>query len=246
MFRKGKVLFEPSIIPPKPDGSCPKYPARPEGEYEVFSFVTPENDEIRIKARELMEQSGGMDPVKTCFDFVSLNIDYVSDMERHGMVEHWSLPCETLKDETGDCEDSSWLLDSLLLATAAIPDYDGEKVFPGEARVPLGRHGVTGHAWVEVLTDRFGGPEAWHILESTSDSPLELGKNVHTLEDGYRNGYAPEWYVYNHRADLVGDTGLYDRWPRVIEMQDEGMQHEPQEPRRGIVRRVVRAGWNYF
>lgn len=114
-------------------------------------------------------------------------------------MEYWAFPSETLQRKLGDCEDTSFLLASLLLASR-IPNRN--------VRVVLGSYDYVGHAWVEVLTE--GG---WYILESTSDKELIPEDNAIVQQKGYQMGYLPELYIYQHSCDRIGRIGLYDRQP---------------------------------
>ena len=176
---------------------CPLYRARPEGFYRVNQFITPNDSSVYNKARELIRYYENK--IEACFNFVSISIRYVSDKRQYGYGEYWAFPSETLRYRVGDCEDTSFLLASLLLASG-IPDEN--------VRVVLGRYNYVGHAWVEVLTN-----EGWYILESTSDRELTIGYNALKQREGYQRGYSPELYVYHHSCEQVGRRGLYDRQP---------------------------------
>lgn len=192
---------------------CPKLWVRPDGKYRVTDFITPEADEIKAKAEELIAEGGGVDILRACFNFVSREIEYVSDLKTLGHREYWLYPRETLGRKKGDCEDTSFLLASLLLASG-FGDSD--------VRVPLGKYGRWpfggGHAWAEVFTDElptWAGIDGWYILESTSDESLKMGENAQSIDDGYNRvfkKYSPELYVYrDHYESVPGKSGLYDR-----------------------------------
>ncbi len=192
---------------------CPKLWVRPNGEYRVNDFITPEADEIKAKAEEIIAEEGGVDILRACFNFVSHEIKYVSDLKTLGHSEYWLYPGETLGRGEGDCEDTAFLLASLLLASG----FENMDV-----RVPLGRYGRWpfggGHAWTEVFTDElptWAGIADWYILESTSDEPLKMGENARSIDEGYNRffkKYSPELYVYrDHCEPGPGKSGLYDR-----------------------------------
>lgn len=195
---------------------CPTYPARPEGEYLVRSFLTPESPEIIAFARDLMEKNGWTDdPLLVFSNFVNVYIRYISDKKQHGIPEYWSFPCETLKRLIGDCEDVSWLLASLLLATQHLDDIEGTGLniyADNMVRVPLGAFQGNGHAWVDVLTDLFTGEWGWYTVEPTSDDELLLDTNAWTVEYAISMGYEPELYVYREICEqVVGNAGCYKR-----------------------------------
>ncbi len=194
---------------------CPTYPARPEGDYFVYSFLTPENKEVIAMAQKLMEENGWRDdPLMVFFNFVR-TIKYVSDRKQHGIPEYWSFPCETLKRLKGDCEDVSWLLGSLLLATQYLDELQGSglNVYADDmVRVPLGAFQGNGHAWVDVCTDLFTGDWEWYTIEPTANDKLSLDSNAWPVDYAIRMDYQPELYVYREICEqIVGNVGCYKR-----------------------------------
>lgn len=191
---------------------CPTHPARPFQNIVVSKFITPNNPRIQAKAREIIGSSDRTRDgiVVACFNFVSEYVEYVPDKWQHGWPEWWLLPEETLREGIGDCEDSSFLLDSLILSAFYLSKTGGEK----DSRVAIGvvstNRGTGGHAWVESLYGNMGG---WHILESTSDSCFEIGKNAVTIEQGYQAGYKPEWYIYLNDCEQASRQPLYKHYP---------------------------------
>jgi hypothetical protein len=75
-------------------------------------------------------------------DWVGNNIKYKTDLEVHGVSEFWQFPNETMQLKTGDCEDFSILLCSLLRADGWAPD---------KAYVIVGEQDGMYHAWVRVI-----------------------------------------------------------------------------------------------
>lgn len=100
------------------------------------------------------------------WDYVAKKITYVYDKEAHGLPDFWMLPEEVLTLGKGDCEDSTFLLCSLLLASG---------ISPFCVRAELGRvydengNLLGGHAW-SVYLDELG---KWRLLESTLDKVPE-------------------------------------------------------------------------
>lgn len=192
--------------------TCPTHPARPFENIIVNKFVTPYNEEIIQKATELLNNSDKTREgiIVSCFDFVSKHVKYIPDKWQHGYPEWWMLPRETLKSGIGDCEDSSFLLDSLILSTFHLSSM-GSKY---DSRVAIGivstSRGTGGHAWVE---SQYGNLNEWHILESTSDSFFKIGENVITTREGYNLGYQPEWYIYEDGCEKVSSQPLYKHYP---------------------------------
>jgi transglutaminase-like putative cysteine protease len=120
----------------------------------------------------------------SCFNYVSQQISYITDRQNYRFEEHWAFLVETLQRGMGDCEDTTFLLASLLLASGIDTNI---------VRVAIGLFQNQGHAWVEVNTTDLG----WIILETTSNDYYQLGRNIHRIQDGYSCGYRPMAYVYN-------------------------------------------------
>jgi len=137
-------------------------------------FVRPDDPLVQAVARKIIEKLGAQDSManrlREAYNFVTLNIRYVSDMTQFHYEEVWQMPDSTLKRRMGDCEDLSFLLCSLLRALGV------------DARMVFGVYKGVGHAWVYAEADGVGG-----ILESTSGQPFTgfadpAGYNV---EEGY-------------------------------------------------------------
>ncbi len=107
------------------------------------SFITPEDQNvIELKNKILKDK-----PILTVNwmalrDWVGNNIRYRSDNEIHGIMEYWQFPNETIQLRTGDCEDFSVLLCSLLRADGWSPD---------NVHVIVGEKNNQYHAWVRVI-----------------------------------------------------------------------------------------------
>jgi hypothetical protein len=128
----------------------------------------------------------GFDDIR---DWVATNIHYMSDEERWGR-DYWQTPEETLLYRTGDCEDFSILLCSLLRAYG----IDAEQVY-----VALGVDGEEdGHAfliedwnhdgeWQRIEPQapaQFSSRHTWFGL-SNSDSRLDEYKITAAFNDQY-------------------------------------------------------------
>ncbi len=135
----------------------------PTTESEFTSYITPDCPSVK----EVLQGIVGLPPYELSqagFDairnWVANNIRYASDQERWG-GDHWQTPEETLMYRTGDCEDFSILLCSLLRAYG----IDAERVY-----VALGTDGGDdGHAF--LIEDWYSNGD-WRRLESQASAQL--------------------------------------------------------------------------
>ncbi|NWF77588.1 MAG: transglutaminase domain-containing protein [Chloroflexi bacterium] len=99
----------------------------PKTESEFKSYITPRCPQVVGTLRSILGDppyeisQTGFDDIRT---WVANEIDYISDEKRLG-GDHWQTPEETLRLGTGDCEDFSILLCSLLRAYG----IDAERVY---------------------------------------------------------------------------------------------------------------------
>lgn len=174
---------------------CGTYPAR-NHETVLNSFITPCEQVVKETAGYIINtlvRDSIADRVAAAFNFVAVNIVYTSDKRQFGKSDFWQYPNETLgqvfTDSNinrmyGDCEDSSFLLASLLLAMG-IPSQN--------VRVGIS----TVHAWVEVKLGRI-----WYFFETTDDKEMDgfvIAKNV--VNKSYI--YDVKVYVY-HKGCYYG------------------------------------------
>lgn len=94
--------------------------------YEIREFIQPDDPDVIALYHEI-----GPD-VWACVDWVCRNISY-----REDPWEYWSFPAETIRQGSGDCEDSAFLTCSLL------------RNF-NNAYAVLGTLGGYGHSWCVV------------------------------------------------------------------------------------------------
>jgi hypothetical protein len=127
------------------------------------SYITPECQTVKEALESILGDPPytlsqcGFDDIR---DWVADNIAYKSDKERWGK-DYWQTPEETLAYRTGDCEDYSILLCSLLRAYG----IDAQRVY-----VALGVDGEDdGHAFVTEDWYRDG---EWRRLESQAPAQL--------------------------------------------------------------------------
>lgn len=139
---------------------------------DIRQWITEErNEEMKTALNTIPYLPTLIDKLEGSFDkralliwnYVITNCTYVYDKEAQGLSDFWQFPEETLKIGNGDCEDSSYLLASLLLASG---------ISPFCIRVCLGTvyqkgQELGGHAF-PVYLDEAG---KWRLLESTLDDP---------------------------------------------------------------------------
>jgi hypothetical protein len=135
----------------------------PTMESELKSYITPECQSVKEALQNILGDPPyelsqvGFDDIR---DWVADNIEYKSDKERWG-EDYWQTPEETLSYRTGDCEDFSILLCSLLRAYG----IDAEQVY-----VALGVDGgEDGHAF--LIEDWYQDGE-WRRIESQAPAHL--------------------------------------------------------------------------
>jgi hypothetical protein len=148
--------------------------------------------------------------------YVSENVEYVQDKVAMGMPDFWQFPAETLTLQKGDCEDTSFLLASLMLASG-ISDHC--------VRVVLGKvissKGSFGHAWV-VYQNEEG---VWCLLESTLDKiPLQMPVADAFAEPGIKNQYQPQFCL--NRAHLWWIASVKMSIAEYIKMRDTKTQFD--------------------
>ncbi|MBU4502898.1 MAG: transglutaminase family protein [Nanoarchaeota archaeon] len=114
-------------------------------------------------------------PFNAALNYIHQKIRYVQDDSRWQRPDYWQFSAQTLRLGTGDCEDTSFLLASILLAMGIKED---------DVCVVIGRWHGGGHAWVEVLSD-----SKCYILESTSGG-------LHECNEKRILGYEGDLKVY--------------------------------------------------
>ncbi len=125
---------------------------------EFKSYIRPESPPVREVLQEVLGNPPyelsqvGFDDIR---NWVADNIDYKSDTEQWSVDDRWQTPEETLSYRTGDCEDFSILLCSLLRAYG----IDTEHVY-----VVLGVDNE-GHAHAFIIEDWYLDGK-WRRIES--------------------------------------------------------------------------------
>lgn len=174
---------------------CGTYPAR-NHEIMLNSFITPNEPVVKETAEYVINtlvRDSVEDRIVAAFDFVAVNVIYTSDRAQFGKGDFWQYPNETLgrvfTDSNiirmyGDCEDSSFLLASLLLAL----DVPSQSVRVGISEV---------HAWVEVKLGNI-----WYLFETTDDKELSELIPARSIV-GKGSVYGVKVYVYNGGCKYV-------------------------------------------
>ncbi|MHC1578559.1 MAG: transglutaminase domain-containing protein [Dehalococcoidia bacterium] len=143
----------------------------PATESEFQSYVMPECSSVEHALRDILGDppyvlsQAGFDAIR---DWVAANTDYVSDQKRWG-EDYWQTPEETLAYHSGDCEDFSILLCSLLRAYG----INATRVY-----VVLGADaGKDGHAF---LMEDWNQDGEWRKVES--QAPAQVSSRYPWLE----------------------------------------------------------------
>lgn len=167
---------------------CRTYPAR-NHEVVLNSFLTPDEYSVRDTASRIADtliRDTIEDRVSAAFNFIVSNITYTYDKKQFGKDDWWQYPNETLGSVLtdsvvnkmyGDCEDSSFLFASLLLALG-VP----------KSQVRVGISSV--HAWVECKLGNI-----WYLFETTNDSVSETFIPASSIVSSFYV-YAVKIYVY--------------------------------------------------
>lgn len=121
---------------------------------------------------------------------VAEKIKYVHDSEKQKKEDFWLFPSEISKLCEGDCEDGSFLLVSLMMASGISPFC--VRVVLGEVFDEKGKS-LGGHCW-PIYKNEMGD---WCILESTLDKiPSRLPEADKLAEAGQYFRYVP-YYCFN-------------------------------------------------
>ncbi|MDH5779634.1 MAG: transglutaminase-like cysteine peptidase [Candidatus Bathyarchaeota archaeon] len=131
-------------------------PRSPESVNLKKLFITPDDPIVRNTVDNIMRNKFILYPGWMAIkDWVAGEIEYSYDSTSHGTRNYWQLPRETILSGSGDCEDFSILMVSLLRAA-------GWSV--NEAYVVVGCDTDGCHAWVRLNVDIIG----WQNLEPQS------------------------------------------------------------------------------
>jgi len=142
-----------------------------ENEDLVKLFVTPrEPSLVALKDDVLKESLLNVKDWIALRNWVGNNIKYKHDDVVYGVPEYWQFGKETVSLKTGDCEDFSILLCSLLRAAG----YSADDVY-----VVIGKNADGYHAWVKINLDSVG----WYNLEPQENGFATLVGDFLVLSD---------------------------------------------------------------
>jgi hypothetical protein len=113
-------------------------------EASCFYYITPNDPSVTSLRDEILQESlAVLTPDWMKFrDWVGNKIEYRYDSEVHGERDFWQFSNETIQLETGDCEDFSILLCSLLRSNG----WETDSVY-----VIVGKQNNQYHAWVRLI-----------------------------------------------------------------------------------------------
>ena len=137
----------------------------------VQLFVTPrEPSLVALKDEVLKESLLNVKDWIALRNWVGNNIQYEHDDAVYGVRDYWQFGKETVALRTGDCEDFSILLCSLLRAAG----YSADDVY-----VVIGKNPNGYHAWVKINLGSLG----WYNLEPQENGFATLVGDFLTLSD---------------------------------------------------------------
>jgi predicted transglutaminase-like cysteine proteinase len=137
----------------------------------VKLFVTPrEPSLVALKDEVLKESLLKLKDWIALRNWVGNNIQYRHDNDVHGVREYWQFGKETVTLKTGDCEDFSILLCSLLRAAGYSPN---------DVYIVIGKNQNGYHSWVKINIGSLG----WYNLEPQENGWATGAIDLLTLSD---------------------------------------------------------------
>lgn len=146
-------------------------------ETSCFHFITPNDPSIISLRDEILQESlAVLTPDWMKFrDWVGSKIDYRYDSDVHGEKDFWQFSNETIQLKTGDCEDFSILLCSLLRSNG----WETDSVY-----VVVGEQNNQYHAWVRLI---------WNDIQYNIE-PQGSGFDMVLGDVAYLSGYKAVCY----------------------------------------------------
>ncbi|MDA8242143.1 MAG: hypothetical protein M0Z67_17465 [Nitrospiraceae bacterium] len=141
---------------------------------------------------------------------IARQIQYVHDTTKYKKDDFWLFPPETWQLRKGDCEDGSFLLASLLIASGISPFC--VRVVLGMAFDGSGKS-LGGHCW-PVYKNEAG---IWCILESTLDAvPSRMPEADELAEEGRPFRYEPLYCFNGYHLWEIAPGGVAKAEGRVL------------------------------
>jgi len=162
-------------------------------------FVDSDDPYVVAVTNHILEETEGYSDyarVSAALNFVQTAIDYSYDEDTYGTNDYWATPVETLYLKKGDCEDTSVLLCSILIAMG----YDCVLLdYPGHVAVGV---------WIGDETD-YLYCETTHFLD-LGECEDWCGENPKIVEPGHSNAvlYALDKGISGYRNLIWTVLGL--------------------------------------
>jgi len=130
------------------------------------SYITPQHPEVGEAASVAMPVAGSTDEqvARAAWRYVYENVDYV-------LSEEWKTPAQTLREGTGDCEDVTFLIASMLPNMG----IDRSSIVIGNLVFPNGKEEL--HTWNEVngtVIDATGSQESSELSEYNPETTYKI------------------------------------------------------------------------
>ena len=208
---------------------------------DLREWVTPgDREELRRALRQMTlpaERSPGTFDAraKEVWRWVTESISYAEDAPNQLLTDFWQFPAETIATGKGDCEDSAFLLASLLLASGISP-YCVRVVF---GTLEVAGSGPIPHAWT-VYKDESG---RWCTLESTLDAGM-LPEELPSAETSSRAGHRECVYtpILCVNTEHVWEVGSRHEIRDVQGFISEHAQRRGREEKRAEMLSAVQKG----
>ena len=158
------------------------------GEWDLRDFLQPRSlasTEVYIKAftrlvnefvgiRDLANMIGLHNVlIKYAWNIVNVEVKYRYDDPVFNVADFWLLPNETWSQRQGDCEDISFLLQSVI---EHILEFDGSSDPSAWSYAVIGYYfdgeNYYGHAWVLYRSDKIVPKDRWAWIETTLESEV--------------------------------------------------------------------------
>jgi len=128
--------------------------------HEYSKYLEYPNREIKNLVRTIVDSFEPNDvKAEKILLWVQDNIEYKTDLENYNMNEWWTTPSQTLRRESGDCEDGAFLIHSMML-NAGIP-WERIRTYGGQVWAGVGA-AMGGHGWTSYQREI---DDVWVVLD---------------------------------------------------------------------------------